>query len=256
MPVYNGSKHIEYAIKSLQAQTYQNWKLLVSDNCSTDNTFEICQNLAKTDKRISVIKQSKNIGAVENFQFVLSKANADFFMWAACDDYWAPTFIEKCADELSKNTEIGMVFCNLFTMNFGNSKKLLPYEFLYLQGKANFKTIGKYIIDQEKNGKANLIYSLYRSRIIKSSWNKTPLTNIWGADMLFTISAIANSGIKIVPEYLFHKRQLPPIQKQTNIKEKLSQKIKFFFEFVNFLSKIPKTLKSTKFYILSYFADL
>ncbi|WP_246062525.1 glycosyltransferase family 2 protein [Mesohalobacter halotolerans] len=58
---YNAEKYIEETIKSVQAQTYQNWEMLITDECSTDKTSQIVQNLAKDDTRIKLFKLSNKI---------------------------------------------------------------------------------------------------------------------------------------------------------------------------------------------------
>lgn len=95
MPVYNGACFLEEAVRSLLNQTERDFLLLISDNCSTDETPEICTGLAAQDPRIRYMKQEVNIGATRNFEYVLRAADSPFFMWAAHDDHWDPGFIEE-----------------------------------------------------------------------------------------------------------------------------------------------------------------
>jgi glycosyltransferase involved in cell wall biosynthesis len=95
MPVYNGARYLEEAVASLQEQTEGDFILHISDNCSTDETPEICARLANEDPRIRYAKQEVNIGVVRNFESVRRAARSPFFMWAACDDLWDPDFIEE-----------------------------------------------------------------------------------------------------------------------------------------------------------------
>ena len=94
LPVFNGEKTIGNAIDTLLAQTYPNFHLHISDNASTDGTARICESFATRDTRITYIRQSHNIGAEANFDFVLSQANSEYFMWAAADDTRSVDFIE------------------------------------------------------------------------------------------------------------------------------------------------------------------
>ena len=87
MPVYNGERYIREALDSLLAQTFKDFELIISDNCSTDGTSDICKEYTSRDSRVRFIRQDKNIGAIANFKFLLEQASGDFFMWAACDDY-------------------------------------------------------------------------------------------------------------------------------------------------------------------------
>jgi glycosyltransferase involved in cell wall biosynthesis len=74
LPVYNGEKYIEQALQSLKAQTWPALEILISDNASTDGTAAICQRLAEGDARIRYIRQPTNIGAKNNFDFLVEEA--------------------------------------------------------------------------------------------------------------------------------------------------------------------------------------
>lgn len=94
MPVYNGEPVVASAIESILSQTYTDFRLLISDNASTDATERICREFAKRDSRISYVRQPTNIGADANFDFVLKLTDSEYFMWAAADDTRSPDFVE------------------------------------------------------------------------------------------------------------------------------------------------------------------
>lgn len=102
MPVYNGEPFVYYAIDSLLRQTHTNFELIISNNCSTDSTREICLSFARNDPRIKYFEQRTNFGAAKNFNFVKTIAEGDFFMWAAADDRWEEGFIASCLQTLNK----------------------------------------------------------------------------------------------------------------------------------------------------------
>jgi len=106
MPVYNSEKFIRNAIESLLSQTFGDFELVISDNASTDSTLIICQDYAIRDNRVHCIHQMKNMGAVWNYNFVLQNAKSKYFMWAAADDIWEPTFIEKNILNLENNSNL------------------------------------------------------------------------------------------------------------------------------------------------------
>ncbi len=103
MPVYNGEPFIYDAIASLLRQTHTNFELIISNNCSTDRTREICLEFSRNDSRIKYFEQSTNLGAVRNFSFVKTIAEGDFFMWASADDRWGEDFIASCLQTLSRH---------------------------------------------------------------------------------------------------------------------------------------------------------
>lgn len=92
-PVRNGGLQAAEALRSLLAQTFSDFELIISDNASTDRTGEICRSFA--DPRIRYIRQPADLGPVANFRFVMEQASGEFFMWAAADDLWHPRFIEE-----------------------------------------------------------------------------------------------------------------------------------------------------------------
>jgi len=100
MPVYNCGRFIKKAIDSLLKQTFSDFELIISDNCSTDDTVEICEQFEKLDKRVKFFRQKENLGSILNFNFVLSQATGKYFMWAASDDWWGSEHVMRCVNIL------------------------------------------------------------------------------------------------------------------------------------------------------------
>jgi glycosyltransferase involved in cell wall biosynthesis len=86
MPVYNGAKTLESAIRSVLDQTMADLEIIISDNLSTDGTEALCRRMAAEDTRIRYIRQPAALSPTDNFRFVLDAARAPYFMWAAHDD--------------------------------------------------------------------------------------------------------------------------------------------------------------------------
>jgi glycosyltransferase involved in cell wall biosynthesis len=105
MPARNGAGSIEQAIESLLAQTEPGFVLLISDNCSTDETGDICRKLAAADPRVRYVRQTTNLGPAGNFNYLLQKADSPFFMWAAHDDVWAPDFLAETLSLLADSSD-------------------------------------------------------------------------------------------------------------------------------------------------------
>ena len=105
MPIYNAEKYLKEAIESLLSQSFKDFELIISDNASTDSTHDICMEYAKKDHRIRYVRQSQNIGAWSNFQYVLDESQADYFMWAAHDDFRSIDYLELNYVFLSTNLD-------------------------------------------------------------------------------------------------------------------------------------------------------
>lgn len=95
LPVRNGAATLEAALETLLAQTFRDFILIISDNESDDATADICHAAAARDQRVRYVRQARNIGNPGNFRFTLMQAQTPYFMWAAHDDFWAPTFAER-----------------------------------------------------------------------------------------------------------------------------------------------------------------
>ncbi|MCH9054975.1 glycosyltransferase [Synechococcus sp. PCC 6716] len=117
MPVYNGENYICEALDSLLAQTFTDFELIISDNASTDNTEQICKTYAACDNRIRYIRQKENIGATNNFRFVLEQAKGDYFMWAAHDDLWSPNWLESLVNLATTNKSAAFGVANYIGEN-------------------------------------------------------------------------------------------------------------------------------------------
>jgi len=112
-PVYNGEQTMRRALDSLLAQDYPNIELVISDNCSTDHTGEICQEYARKDGRVRYFRSDKNQGQVWNFRRVLEEAKGEYFMWSAHDDVWKPEFVRLLQAELQAHPEAGVAMSGI-----------------------------------------------------------------------------------------------------------------------------------------------
>lgn len=110
LPVYNGDAFLKDALNSLLAQTYSNLEIIISDNCSTDKTRQICLEYEAEDSRIRYIRQEQNIGATANFNYVLRQARGEYFMWAAHDDRWSPNYVRLLHERISNDYALSFIY--------------------------------------------------------------------------------------------------------------------------------------------------
>ena len=95
MPAYNSEKYLKDAIESVKAQTYQDWELFIIDDCSSDRTRILAEELAKTDERIVVEHNRENIGVAKTRNHGVKKAESDWVAFLDSDDMWTPDKLEK-----------------------------------------------------------------------------------------------------------------------------------------------------------------
>ena len=93
MPSYNTGGYIKNSIESVLAQTYENWELIIVDDCSTDDTDSIVGQFS--DKRIRYLKNKKNSGAAISRNYALREAKGRWIAFLDSDDLWLPEKLEK-----------------------------------------------------------------------------------------------------------------------------------------------------------------
>ncbi len=93
LPVFNAARYLREAMDGILAQTYSDWHLIISDNASTDGSWEIASSFR--DPRISLFRHATNIGGGPNFQSVMSRVTTPLFCFHAGDDYFLPQHLER-----------------------------------------------------------------------------------------------------------------------------------------------------------------
>jgi glycosyltransferase involved in cell wall biosynthesis len=107
MPSYNSAATIINSIKSVQKQDYSHWELLITDDCSTDNTVELVRQLAKDDQRITIEVNSVNSGAGFSRNQSIIRSKGKYIAFLDADDLWLP---RKLSTQVKYMEQTGAVF--------------------------------------------------------------------------------------------------------------------------------------------------
>jgi len=102
MPSYNTASFIEESIKSVLAQSYKDWELIIVDDCSPDNTDHVVKPYL-SDERIKYIKNEKNSGAAVSRNKALREAKGKWIAFLDSDDLWMPDKLKKQVSFMEKN---------------------------------------------------------------------------------------------------------------------------------------------------------
>lgn len=94
-PSFNCADFIDQTIEAIQAQTYTSWELLITDDCSTDNSREIISRYASKDPRIKLLTLTENSGAGIARNNSIKEAKGRFIAFCDSDDRWYPDKLEK-----------------------------------------------------------------------------------------------------------------------------------------------------------------
>lgn len=94
-PCYNSSRFISETIESILAQTYPYWELLITDDCSTDDSVEIIERYARKDARVKLFRLERNSGAGVCRNRSIKEAQGRFIAFCDSDDCWLPQKLER-----------------------------------------------------------------------------------------------------------------------------------------------------------------
>lgn len=155
-PCYNSAKFIGETIDSIQAQTFKDWELIITDDCSTDNTTEIIERYIAADPRIKLYKLEKNSGGGVARNNSIKEAKGRYIAFCDSDDRWHPWKLAKQLEFMQKN-DYAFSYTSYMTCDEDGAMKgivVCPRKVTYSSSKRDDK-IGclTIVYDSEKIGK-------------------------------------------------------------------------------------------------------
>ncbi len=109
LPVFNGRRYLRAAIETVLVQTHSDFELLISDDCSDDDSLDIACELAARDKRIVVWRNEKRLGLFQNYNAAIERASGDYIKLFAQDDLFIPTTLETHLKLFRDNPSVTLV---------------------------------------------------------------------------------------------------------------------------------------------------
>jgi len=209
--VYNGEKFLQKRIESFLNQTFQDFELIISDNCSEDNTQSICEKYAQKDERIQYVRQKQNIGMFANHIFVSLAAKGELLALAAHDDIWTDDYLEKHVKMLENNKSfIGSMnriknygpYGNQFQIKSKDSKFMVFYKKLRRYFRSHDFTNSIIGETYEERARAFLrgssirpIFGVYRTREYQKVMNELSFVSNWDYVIVFKLLRYGNIGL-------------------------------------------------------------
>ena len=109
IPTYNGSDYLEECLDSIFAQTFNNYEIVIVDDHSTDDSFEIANHYASKENRIRVYRNKRNLGLVNNWNHCIGLAKGEWIKFVFQDDLLKFNCLEKMMENV--NSSIKMIVC-------------------------------------------------------------------------------------------------------------------------------------------------
>lgn len=165
MATYNGESHIREQLNSIQSQSYENWRLIIRDDGSKDDTLNILRRAAGEDKRIIVVEDSiGNLGFNRNFHRLITLSKSPFVMFCDQDDVWLEEKIDRSLSaailENSRNDHLPlMVHCDSVVAD-GN---LVPIRNSFVRNRATHPGLRAVLLANPAQGATILINDRLRN---------------------------------------------------------------------------------------------
>jgi glycosyltransferase involved in cell wall biosynthesis len=196
MPLFNNETTLSHSIRSLQEQTCTDFRILISDDKSTDGTEQLCREYARCDNRIQYVRQKQNLN-YGNFRFLLNNTDTPFFMWAAGDDWWEPDFIRENLAVLQHRDDVVLSVSKAMFVREGKDICLSngTYELM--------DTIERNLVNYLSKPSDNTrMYGIIRTQVAKMSF---PETNFHAYDWAFSAASLLHGKHFEVPAVLMKR---------------------------------------------------
>ena len=205
IPFYNAEKYLADAIKSVLAQTYPYWELILVDDGSTDGSLQIAKEFAVKDDRIRVISDGLNKKLPARLNQIINEAKYDYIARMDADDLIHTERLEKQINFLKNNPDFDLVSTSLLSIK--NNNDVIGAR-IYLP-----KTVTK------KDALIGNSGILHASILAKKSWCRRNFYNEKNAlaeDYELWLIAAINNDLKVgfLPEYLYYYREEGNVTKE------------------------------------------
>ena len=202
MSVYNGEEYLEEAIESVRNQTFENWELIVINDCSTDSTAKILTDFSLKDERIKVHTNEVNLKLPASLNKAVSLSSGKYIARMDADDICLPDRFEKQYKFMEENCDVALSSCRFMTVKNG----------VYMSGGAGGRCDNNAL--RSMLLVANPILHpgvIAKSEVMKRFNYDTTLTCTEDLE-LWTRMAAKNQKIQILPEclliYRLHDKQI------------------------------------------------
>jgi glycosyltransferase involved in cell wall biosynthesis len=117
IPAFNAEEHLGDALRSVQSQTYDDWEVVVCDDCSTDATAALARSFGD---RVSLVRTETNSGPAAARNLAVRHSSGELLAFLDADDYWLPAYLERLVSLYdSAGADVGIVACDSSLLQAG-----------------------------------------------------------------------------------------------------------------------------------------
>lgn len=184
MPTYNQEALVTEAIESILAQDYSDWELIIGDDCSTDNTYEIIKDYQRMNPdKIKSFRNSSNLGITKNFNKILSKCAGKYISFFAGDDIYLPNKLSNQVALMESNSNSILSYHDIEVFN-SESGDIIKYWNSGSNGNkpvtGNSKEVAKALVKEGTKFMAALSVMVKRDAIPENGHDeRIPVASDW-----------------------------------------------------------------------------
>lgn len=130
LPCYNSAAFITRTLDSLAAQTWPDLEILIGDDCSTDDTFEIVSAFAAGRSDVRILRRTDNLGWLRNTNDLMANAAGELLFFAFHDDAVEPAYVERLVAALQDNPGAVLAYSDLELFHTGGRAEMVVFDAL------------------------------------------------------------------------------------------------------------------------------
>lgn len=166
-PVFNGEKLIKKAIQTTISQIEEHKikaKILISNNCSEDNTLQVCEEFEKKYTYVKIFNQEKKLSLNQNHNFLLNKIDTKYFVFHSHDDVRLNDFYSECLDILERKHDIVLCYTHA---DYVDEISNMIYREEKCQNMGQGNSLNKRFLNTLNNLETCVFHGVYRTEAVK-----------------------------------------------------------------------------------------
>jgi glycosyltransferase involved in cell wall biosynthesis len=214
VPTHDAADYVAESLRSLIDLEYSNLEIIVSDNASTDGTYEIVCDLAAGDKRLRVTRSEIDRGATANFNHLLRVARGEYFMWAADHDLWHPRYVATAVDALEEDGGAVLAYAHTRLIDGDGSDLGIMEDEFHLHQTTPF---GRYVSLIWRPAMCNAIYGVIRREALLRTGGFRPSL---GSDHLMLARLALQGRFIQADDVMYFRRRNRPAETPAEMRER------------------------------------
>lgn len=215
MPVFNGERYLQEAVRSILGQSFTDFELIIADNASTDGSGEMIREMEAADSRVRAVWSDENRGAAWNYNRLVELARAPYFKWAAHDDVLCATYLERCVEALECDPDAVLCYPGTVIVDDQGSRVGAYEDDLRLDDRRASDRFRRFHQRYRTRGLCNPVCGVIRTETLRAT---LLIGSYVGSDRILLAELALRGRFVDVEEPLFCRREHPDSSSKANVR--------------------------------------